>query len=65
MLGTSSDAPNAADLQIGGSLRLRETVGDARPRLAGRPARALAVALFQDFAGELPAGAFPAGWLAA
>jgi glutathione S-transferase len=57
--------PNAADLQIGASLRLLATVGDARPLLAGRPGEALATALFSDFPGDLPAGAYPAEWLSA
>ncbi len=55
--------PNAADLQIAASLRLLATIGDARPLLAGRPCEALAMALFTDFAGEVPAGSYPADWL--
>jgi glutathione S-transferase len=55
--------PNAADLQIGASLRLLSTLGDARPLLAGRPGEALATALFEDFPGSVPEGAYPAGWL--
>jgi len=55
--------PNAADLQIGSSLRLLTTIGDVRPLLAGRPGEALATALFADFPGDVPAGAYPAGWL--
>jgi glutathione S-transferase len=50
------EAPNAADLQIGSSLRLLYTIGDVRPLLAGRPAEALALRLFPDFAGDVPAG---------
>jgi len=56
-------APNAGDLQIGSSLRLLATIGDVRPLLAGRPGEALALRLFADFPGDLPAGAYPAGWL--
>lgn len=52
--------PNAADLQIASSLRLLSTIGDVRPLLAGRPGEALAMALFEDFPGEIPAGALPA-----
>jgi len=48
---------NAADLQIGSSLRLLSTIGDVRPLLAGRPAEALAMRLFGDFPGDVPAGA--------
>ena len=36
------EQPNAADLQIGSSLRLLSTIGDVRPLLAGRPAEQLA-----------------------
>jgi glutathione S-transferase len=61
VLGGAS--PNAADLQIGSSLRLLTTLGDVRPLLAGRPAEALAMKLFPDFPGDVPAGAYPAGWL--
>jgi len=56
-------APNAADLQIGSSIRLLSTIGDIRPLLAGRPSEALALALFADFPGEVPAGVFPRTWL--
>jgi len=55
--------PNAADLQIASSLRLLTTIGDARPLLEGRPGHALAMALFPDFPGDVPDGAFPADWL--
>ncbi|HVF76758.1 MAG TPA: glutathione S-transferase N-terminal domain-containing protein [Solirubrobacteraceae bacterium] len=56
--------PNAADLQIGSSVRLLATIGDVRPLLAGRPCEALAMALFPDFPGEVPVGTLPADWLA-
>jgi glutathione S-transferase len=55
--------PNAADLQIASSVRLLSTLGDVRPLLAGRPCEALAMALYEDFPGDVPAGAYPAGWL--
>jgi glutathione S-transferase len=61
VLGGAS--PNAGDLQIASSLRLLMTLGDVRPLLAGRPGEALALRLFGDFPGDVPAGAFPAGWL--
>lgn len=54
--------PNAADLQIASSVRLLSTIGDMRPLLEGRPGNALALALFPDFPGEVPAGAFPSDW---
>jgi glutathione S-transferase len=56
------DAPNAADLQIGATLRVLLTVGDLRPLLEGRPAEQIARRWFPDYAGEVPAGAFPDGW---
>jgi glutathione S-transferase len=57
-----NDAPNAADLQIGATLRVLLTVGDLRPLLEERPAEQLARRCFPDYAGDVPAGAFPAGW---
>jgi len=56
-------SPNAADLQIGASLRLLATIGDLRPLLAGRPSAALTERWFADFPGDVPAGAYPAEWL--
>ncbi len=64
VLGLDPDQPNAADLQIGSSLRLLATIGDARPLLTGRPAAALAMRVFEDFPGDVPAGTFPPQWLA-
>jgi glutathione S-transferase len=58
-------APNAADLQLASSVRLLSTLDDVRPLLHGRPSDALAGALFPDFPGDVPAGAFPADWLPA
>ncbi len=57
-----NDEPNAADLQIGATLRVLLTIGDLRPLLEGRPAEELARRWFPDYAGDVPAGAFPAGW---
>jgi glutathione S-transferase len=54
--------PNAADLQIGATLRVLLTVGDLRPLLENRPAEELARRWFPDYAGDVPAGAFPADW---
>src|SRR4051812_10077454 len=56
------DEPTAADLQIGATLRVLLTVGDLRPLLEGRPAQELALRWFPDYAGEVPAGAFPDAW---
>lgn len=57
--------PNAADLQIASTLRLLLTIGDVAPLIEGRPAGALALRLFPDHAGGVPAGTFPAAWLSA
>jgi glutathione S-transferase len=59
------EEPNAADLQIGATLRVLLTVGDLRPLLQDRPAEELARRWFPDYAGEVPAGALPAGWIPA
>jgi glutathione S-transferase len=57
--------PNAADLQIGSSLRFLTTLGDVRPLMAGRPAEELARRHFPVYPGDVPAGAYPSGWLPA
>jgi glutathione S-transferase len=57
------ETPNAADLQIGATLRVLLTVGDLRPLLAGRPGEAIARRWFADYPGDIPAGAFPRGWV--
>lgn len=59
------DAPNAADLQIGSTLRVLLTVGDLRPLLEGRGAERVARTWFPDYDGEVPHGAFPVGWVPA
>jgi glutathione S-transferase len=59
------DQPNAADLQIGATIAVLTTVGDLEPLLAGRPALQLAERWFPGRQGEIPAGAFPAGWVPA
>ncbi|MGZ4277283.1 MAG: glutathione S-transferase N-terminal domain-containing protein [Solirubrobacteraceae bacterium] len=56
--------PNAADLQIGATTRLLLTIGDVRTVLAGRPAERHALDLWPEWAGSVPAGAYPAAWLA-
>jgi glutathione S-transferase len=57
------DAINAADLQIGSSLRLLGTLGDLRPLVEDRPAGALALRVFPTYPGSTPAGVLPAEWL--
>ncbi len=59
------DSPTAADLQIGATLRVLLTVGDLRPLLHGRPGERIARRWFPDYPGDVPVGAFPAGWVAA
>ena len=54
------DKPNAADLQIASSLRLLMVLGDLRPLVESRPAGALALRIFPDFPGDVPAGSIPA-----
>jgi glutathione S-transferase len=58
------EQPNAADLQIGSSIRLLMTIADVRPLLDGRPAVRL-TRWFEPQAGEIPAGTLPAEWLPA
>jgi glutathione S-transferase len=58
------DEPNAADLQIGSTIRLLETIGDVRPLIAAHAAAAL-TCYFPPMAGEIPAGTLPAALLPA
>jgi glutathione S-transferase len=59
------ETPNAADLQIASTLRVLLMVGDLHPQFEGRPAEAIARRWFPEWHGEIPAGAFPAGWVPA
>ena len=54
---------NAADLQIGATVRVLLTVGDLHPLLEDRPAERVARRWFPDYPGAIPAGAYPAGWV--
>jgi glutathione S-transferase len=56
------EQPNAADLQIGSTIRLLLTLGDVRPLLDARPAATLA-RYFPPAVGEVPAGTLPASWI--
>jgi glutathione S-transferase len=56
------EQPNAADLQIGSSIRLLETIADVRSLLTGHPCRRL-TRWFDRQPGEIPAGTLPAQWL--
>ena len=55
---------NAADLQIGSTLTVLRLVGDVRALIDGRPAEQVARKWFEERPGDVPAGAFPAGWVA-
>jgi glutathione S-transferase len=57
------DQPNAADLQIAGSLRLMLTLADLREGIDARPAGRLARRLMPDYPGDVPAGTLPAEWV--
>jgi glutathione S-transferase len=58
------ERPNAADLQIGSTIRLLMSVGDVRPLIAERPAAQL-TRYFPPMVGEIEAGLLPADWLPA
>jgi glutathione S-transferase len=58
------EQPNAADLQIGSTVRLLLTIADLRPLIAGRPAAEL-VRYFPPMVGEVEAGVLPAAWFPA
>ena len=60
MLG--GEQPNAADLQIGSTIRLLLTIADVRPLVEGHPAAGL-TRYFPPSTGEIPAGVLPAEWL--
>ena len=57
------EQPNAADLQIGATLRVLLNLGDLRPLLEGGAGERIARRYFPDYPGDIPAGAFPAGWV--
>jgi glutathione S-transferase len=59
------EAPTAADLQIGATLRVLLCLGDLRPLMEGRASERVARRFFGDYPGDVPAGAFPAGWVPA
>jgi glutathione S-transferase len=58
------EQPNAADLQIGSSIRLLMTIADLRPLIDGHACVSL-TRWFEPQAGEVPAGTLPAEWLPA
>jgi glutathione S-transferase len=59
-----AEHPNAADLQIGSTIRLLMSIGDVRPIIEGRPAARL-VRYFPAMVGEVEPGALPDRWLPA
>lgn len=59
------ETPNAADLQIGSSIRLLKTFADVAPLLTGRPCEQLAANAFTPLPGSIPAGTLPAGFVPA
>jgi glutathione S-transferase len=58
------EQPNAADLQIGSTIRLLMSIGDMRPLIAERPAATL-TKWFPPQIGEIEAGVLPAEWFPA
>ncbi len=56
------EQPNAADLQIGSTIRLLLTIGDVSALIEGRPAAQLA-RYFPPMIGEVEAGVLPAAWI--
>lgn len=56
------DEPTALDFQIGASLRMLEQIGDVRPLIQGHPCAATRN-LSEPGTADIPAGAFPAGWV--
>jgi glutathione S-transferase len=56
------ERPNAADLQIGSTIRLLMSIRDVSPLVEGRPAARL-VNWFPAQVGEVPAGVLPAEWM--
>jgi glutathione S-transferase len=57
------EQPNAADLQIGATLRVLLVLGDLHPLLRAGAGERIALRNFPEYAGDIPAGAFPAGWV--
>jgi glutathione S-transferase len=58
------EQPNAADLQVGSTIRLLMSIGDVRPLIENRPAATLEK-WFPPMVGEIESGVLPAEWLPA
>lgn len=59
------DQPNAADLQIGATVRVLLPIADLQPLLKDTAGERIALSCFPSYPGEVPAGAYPAGWVPA
>ncbi len=59
-----AERPNAADLQLGSTIRLLLSIADLRPLIEGHAAAQL-TRYFPPMVGEVPAGVLPGEWLAA
>ena len=57
------ETPTAADFQIGATARVLLTVADLHPVFEGSAAERVARRFFPDYAGLVPAGAYPEGWV--
>jgi glutathione S-transferase len=54
---------NAADLQIGATIRVLAPVADLRGLLAGSAAERVSLRCFPELPGAIPPGTYPAGWV--
>jgi len=54
---------NAADLQIGATIRVLMPIGDLTPLLAGTAGERIALRHFPKYGGALAPGAYPANWV--
>ncbi len=57
------EEPNAADLQIGATIRVLLRIADLEPLLADTAAERIALRHFPAGKGGLPPGVYPAGWV--
>lgn len=57
------EQPTAADLQIGATIRVLLCLRDLDGLLVGRPAETIGRRWFPEYPGDVPAGAYPAGWV--
>jgi len=54
---------NAADLQIGATIRVLSPIADLKPLLSGSAAERVSLMHFPALPGAIPAGTYPAGWV--